>query len=154
MRYKYLAVVLLAATPALGQTTGVQQAATIQVQNAWARATTPAAQAGGVFLTITDRGAPDRMLSAATPVAATAELHETIDDHGVMKMRPVPALPLPTGTAVELKPGSYHIMLMGLKQQLKPGDSFPIVLNFEHAPPVTVSVTVGQAGAAGPTPHH
>ncbi len=146
MRHNLSAALLLAlaiAAPAAAQ------APEIQVEDAWARATAPSAQAGGVFLTLTDHGAGDRMVSASTPVAATAELHESVDDNGVMRMRSVPALPLPTGTAVQLKPGSYHIMLTGLKRQLKPGETFPISLTFEHAPPVTVTVTVQSAGASG-----
>jgi len=41
-------------------------------------------------------------------------------------MRPVAALPVQPGNPVTLAPGGYHIMLMGLKQQLKQGDSFPV----------------------------
>jgi copper(I)-binding protein len=73
-----------------------------------------------------------------------------VNDNGVMRMRPVPGLPLETGKPVVLKPGSYHVMLMGLKQQLKPGDSFPVTLTFEHAAPVTATVMVGTAGASEP----
>ena len=52
-------------------------------------------------------------------------------DGGVMKMGAVPSLELPAGQAVELKPGGYHVMLMGLKQQLKAGDSVPLTLTVE-----------------------
>jgi periplasmic copper chaperone A len=145
MRHIVLAASLLAAVPAIAQ-----PAPLVQVQDAWSRATAPSARTGGVFLSLTDTGAPDRLVSVATPVAGTAELHETVNEGGVMKMRPVSGLALAAGQKVELKPGGYHIMLMGLKQQLKPGDSFPVTLNFEKSPPVTVSVTVGRAGAAGP----
>ncbi|MCW3473635.1 copper chaperone PCu(A)C [Limobrevibacterium gyesilva] len=144
MRHIVLAATLLMAGPALAQ------ASTMQVQNAWARATAPSAKVGGVFLTLIDSGGPDRLVSVASPVAATAELHETVNDQGIMKMRAVPVLPLEAGKPVELKPGSYHIMLMDLKRQLKPGDSFPITLTFEKAAPVTATVTVGKAGASGP----
>jgi len=139
-----LAAAVLVAAPALAY------AQTVQVENAWARATAAGARSGGIFLTLTDTGAPDRLLGASTPVAATAELHETIDDNGVMRMRPVPALPLEAGKPVVLKPGSYHLMLIGLRQQLKPGDSFPVTLTFEKAAPVTATVTVATAGASGP----
>jgi copper(I)-binding protein len=52
-------------------------------------------------------------------------------DAGVMKMGAVPSLDLPPGQAVELKPGGYHVMLMGLKQQLKAGESVPLTLTVE-----------------------
>jgi copper(I)-binding protein len=142
MRRLIFAVSLLAGVPGLAVAQGVQ------VENAWARATAAGAMSGGIFLTVTDTGAPDRLVGASTPVAATAELHETVNDNGVMRMRPVAGLPLEAGKPVVLKPGSYHVMLMGLRQQLKPGDSFPVTLTFEHAPPVTATVTVGTAGAS------
>jgi hypothetical protein len=139
-----LAAALLVTTPALAQ------APSVQVDNAWARATTPHATSGGIFLTLTDHGAPDRLIGASTPAAATAQLHQTVDEQGVMKMNEAPSLDLPPGTPVELKPGGYHIMLTGLKRQLKPGETFPVTLTFAKAPPVTVTVTVGAAGASGP----
>jgi copper(I)-binding protein len=142
MRAIILAAALLVGAPALAQ------AQAMQVENAWARATAAGAMSGGIFLTLTDTGAPDRLLGASTPVAATAELHETVNDNGVMRMRPVPALPLETGRAVVLKPGGFHLMLMGLRRQLKPGDSFPVTLTFEKAGAVTATVTVAAAGAS------
>jgi copper(I)-binding protein len=99
---------------------------------------------------MTDTGAPDRLVGASTPVAAMAEVHETVNDNGVMRMRPVALLPLQPGKAVVLKPGGYHIMLMGLKQQLKDGDTFPVTLSFEKNGSVTATVHVGKAGAMGP----
>jgi copper(I)-binding protein len=144
MRHLVLAAALLVAVP------GLARAQTVQVENAWARATAAGAMSGGIFLTVTDTGAPDRLLGASTPVAATAQLHETVNDNGVMRMRPVAGLPLEAGKPVVLKPGGYHVMLMGLKQQLKPGDTFPVTLTFEKAAPVTATVTVGKAGASVP----
>jgi copper(I)-binding protein len=141
-----LAALLLAVTPALAQSPQ------ITVRDAWARATAPGAPTGAAFFTITATGAPDRLIGATTPVAATAEVHETISDNGVMKMRPVEGgLPLEAGKPATLKPGSYHLMLMGMKQQLKPGDRFPVTLRFARAPEQTVQVTVAPAGAAGPS---
>ena len=71
-----------------------------------------------------------------------------------MKMRPVAALPIEPGKPVMLAPGGYHIMLMGLKQALKQGDSFPVTLSFAKAGPLTASVTVEKAGAAMPGTDH
>jgi copper(I)-binding protein len=144
MRRFILSVALIVAAPALAS------AQPVQVDKAWARATAAGAMSGGIFLTVTDTGAPDRLVGASTPVAATAELHETVNDNGVMRMRPVAGLPLETGGTVVLKPGSYHVMLMGLRQQLKPGDSFPVTLMFEKAGAVTATVMVGTAGASEP----
>ena len=144
MQHIFLAAALLTATPA------EPQPQPIGVQNAWARATAAGAKAAVIFLTITGTGTPDRLVGAATPVAAVAEVHETINDNGVMRMRPIPALPLQPGQPVVLKPGGYHIMLMGLKQQLRDGETFPVTLNFEKAGSITTTVHVARAGAMGP----
>ena len=125
-------------------------AQTIAVDQPWARATSPSQSVGGAFLTITDNGADDALVSAASPIAASVELHETVNDNGVMKMKPIDSLKLTHGQSVVLQPGQYHLMVMGLKQQLKPGDSFPLTLNFAHAAPMTVNVVVQSAGAAAP----
>ena len=102
---------------------------------------------GVVYLTITDTGAKDTLTGISTPVADKAELHQSFDDHGVMKMRPVSTLQIEPGRPVTLAPGSYHIMLMGLKQNLSKGDSFPITLTFAKAGPVQAIATVAKAGA-------
>jgi len=80
-------------------------------------------------------------------VAGEAQLHTTITDNGVMKMRPVSAIDLKPGASVTLKPGGMHVMLMDLKQPLKNGDSFPIALTFEKAGKVNATVKVQKAGA-------
>jgi periplasmic copper chaperone A len=122
----------------------------IQVDHVWARAA-PAGHEGAVYLTITDGGAaPDTLTGVTTPVAAEAAVHQSIEDHGVMKMRPVGPLPIEPGRPVTLAPGGYHIMLSGLKQSLKQGDSFPITLSFAKAGPVTATATVAKAGAKTP----
>jgi copper(I)-binding protein len=121
--------------------------ASVQVSHAWARATAASAMTGGAFLTLTAQGHPDALVGASTPVAKTAELHETVNDKGVMKMLPVPKLALQPGTPVTFAPGGYHLMLMGLQHPLKRGESFPLTLRFEHAPPQTVSVTIEGPGA-------
>ena len=136
--------------------TGARAADTgaIAVENAWARPTIGAGTTSAAYFTMTDKGAPDRLVSAATPVAAGAELHETIDDKGVMKMRAVDGLALTPGKPTRLAPGGYHLMLVGLKQPLKAGESFPLTLRFEHAPEMMVNVAVqtgaGSQGSAMP----
>jgi copper(I)-binding protein len=125
----------------------------IQIDHVWSRAAMVGHE-GVVYLTITDTGPPDTMTGVTTPVAATAELHRSFNDNGVMKMRPVAALPIEPGKAVTLAPGGYHIMLMGLKQALKEGDSFPVTLNFTKAGQVTATATVQKAGATMPSMDH
>ena len=113
----------------------------------------PAGATGVVYLTVTNEGAPDALAGVATPVAASAGLHETIDDHGVMKMRPVASLVVTPHKPVTLTPGGYHIMLTGLKQPLVAGTSFPVTLTFAKAGRITVTALVQAVGAAMPPMH-
>ncbi len=122
----------------------------IQVDHVWSRAAM-AGREGVVYLTVTDTGTPDMLTGVTTPVAAEAALHQTIDDHGVMKMRPVGSLPIAPGKPMTLAPGGYHIMLMGLKQALNAGDSFPVTLTFAKAGQVTATAIVQKAGTPMPS---
>jgi copper(I)-binding protein len=116
---------LVAGTSALAQT--------VDVQDAWARASVPGQKATGAFMKIT-ASADTRLVSISTPVAAVAEVHEMKVDGGVMTMRAVTGgLALPAGKPVELKPGSYHLMLMDLKQPLQKDTAIPITLVFKDA---------------------
>ena len=129
----------------------VAQQASVSVSEVWARATPPGAKTGAAYLTVANQGAlPDRLVKASTPVASEAQLHTMIDDNGVMKMRPVAGIDVKAGGSVTLKPGGFHVMLMGLKQPLVEGESFPLTLTFEKAGAVATTVKVAKAGAASP----
>jgi copper(I)-binding protein len=129
--------------------TAAADAPGISVEHAWARPTPGAATAGAAYFTLTNNGPVDQLVGAGTPVAAAAGVHETTNDNGVMKMRPVAAVALDPGKPVTFKPGGYHVMLMGLKGALKAGGSFPLTLTFAHAQPVTVTVNVEAMGGTG-----
>lgn len=125
------------------------QPAQIEVKDAWARATAGNAENGAAYVTIESPTA-DRLLSLSSPVAKKSELHTMSMQGMVMKMRPLSELNIPAGRPVSLKPGGEHIMLLGLNQPLREGQSFPLTLNFEKAGPRAVNVNVEKAGATGP----
>jgi hypothetical protein len=129
-------------------TVAATDASNITLEHAWARPTAGAATNAAAYFTVTDKGSPDHLVGVSTPIAATADLHETIDDNGIMKMRSVSSIALEPGKPVIFKPGSYHVMLMGLKHPLKTGDTFPLTLTFEHAQPITIAAKVEAAGGA------
>jgi copper(I)-binding protein len=147
MMRRLLAATTLFATIAFG--VAAQTTPSISLGDAWARATTATTQAGAVYVTITDHGAPDRLIGASTPVAGKAELHETVRDGNVMKMRPVAGLAVSPKAPTSLSPMGYHIMLTELKQPLASGQTFPLTLTFEKAGAVQTTVTVKPAGASG-----
>ncbi len=117
----------------------------------WSRATPGQAPNGAVFMKIENQGqAEDKLISASSDAAAMVEIHEHVMENDVAKMRPVEFVPLPAPSITELKPGGYHIMLMGLKEPLVEYGTFHMTLNFEKAGSVDVEVQVEEAGAAEP----
>jgi len=126
----------------------------LKVGNPWARATPRGANVAAAYLTITNNGsASDRLLSGSTNVASRFEVHTMVIEDGVAKMRPVEGgLEIKARQTVELKPGSYHVMLTGLTQPLQEGQHVTGTLVFERAGKVDLKFTVlpiGQSPAAG-----
>lgn len=121
----------------------------IMISTPWARATPRGAEVGGAYMTIANKGATaDRLLGASSPVAARLEVHAMSMDQGVMKMRPVRGgLEIKPGTSVELKPSSFHLMLIGLKQPLQQGQHFKATLQFEKAGKIDIECVVEGMGA-------
>jgi copper(I)-binding protein len=111
---------------------GALQAQTVDVQEAWARATVQGQKASGAFMKITAKEGT-RLVGAISPVAGVVEVHEMKMEGDVMKMRAVAGLDLPAGQTVELKPGGYHVMLMDLKSALRPDQNIPVTLLFKNA---------------------
>ncbi len=108
------------------------QAQSIEVKDAWVRGTVPAQKVTGVFMEITGKSAV-RLVGAASPVASAVEIHNMTMTNGVMKMFPVDGIDVPAGKTIRLAPGGYHVMLFGLKQQMKAGERMPLQLTFELA---------------------
>ena len=118
----------------------------ITIGHPYARTTAAGQASGGGYLKLENKGADDKLLSASADVAASVELHSMRMEGDVMRMRQVDGIALPKGKTVELKPGGFHIMFMGLKAPLKSGDKFPLKLKFEKAGEVTVTVNVEAGG--------
>ena len=148
-----LLAALAVASLAVGCSSG---SASIMVAAPWARAASAMASSGGGYMKIENSGsAADALIGASSPAATTVEVHETVvmgspapdasGDGGMMGMQPIARLEIPAGGSVELKPGSYHIMLIGLKQDLKPGDKIEITLKFERVGEIKVTATVRES---------
>jgi len=120
------------------------------ISHPWTRATPGGAQVGGGYLTIENKGAlADKLLGGTSLIAAKVEVHEMAMKNNVMTMRPVAGgLTIPPGQTVQLAPGGYHIMMMGLKAPLKQGDQVPVTLEFERAGVVSVNFEVRGIGAS------
>ena len=126
------------------------------VDGAFARATVGKQANGAAYLQLSAKG-DDVLVSASAPVATKVEIHTMSMDGDVMKMRVLDKLEIKAGEKMSMQPGAgAHVMLMGLKQPLKAGDSFPLTLNFRKAGKVTVDVTVKDIAmpAKGGDMHH
>lgn len=130
----------------------------VKVEGAWARATVQGQQATGAFMKLTAAQAT-RLVGVSSPVAGVAEIHEMKMDGGIMKMRAITALDLPVNEPVELKPGSFHVMLMDLKAPLAKDASVALTLTFKDAKgvqsqqQVSVPVSTGMPMAPGAGMH-
>ena len=127
----------------------VIKAGSIEITNAWTRATLAGQPAGGGFMVIENKGTEaDRLKSATSPLTPMVQVHEMKMEGDVMKMSELKdGLEIPAGGKVELKPGSYHIMFMALTDGSKEGDAIKVKLVFEKAGEVDVEMPAAPADA-------
>ena len=144
---------LLAAAVGFGLSATAQaqsaKVGSVQIENAYTRATVPGQMAAGGFMKIENKGAADQLISASSPVSGEVQLHEMAMDGNVMKMRQVKDIAVPAGGSVELKPGGLHLMFMNIKAPLAAGETVPVKLKFAKAGEVEVKMPVNAMGAQG-----
>jgi periplasmic copper chaperone A len=104
----------------------------IVVRDAWVRATVPGQSVAGAYMELSSPLSA-ALIAADTPVAQKAELHTMAMEAGVMKMRPVAKIDLPARQTVSLKPGGLHVMLIGVKRELRAGERLPLTLTVQDA---------------------
>lgn len=116
---------------------------TMQIADAWSRVTPPGLSVGVAYLVIRNQtGQDDVLLSAATPRAASVELHATKMSNGTSSMERHASLPIAAGAEIKMQPGGLHFMLMGLNTPLVSGERVPLTLQFAKAGTVEVDVAV------------
>jgi periplasmic copper chaperone A len=125
------------------------KAGSLDISDPWSRATPKGSSVAAGYMTIKNNGStPDRLVSGSSDVASKFELHEMKMEGSVAKMRPVKGgLEIKPGETVELKPGSFHVMFVGLKKPLSAGDHFKATLVFEKAGSVSVDYDVRAMGS-------
>lgn len=133
-------------------------AADIQIDHPWARPTVTTRQPAAVFFTLNNQGGgADRLIEAKVDagIAGGAELHTTLNEDGVMRMRRLAdGLDVPAGEIVQVQPGGHHVMLFNLVKPLEEGFRFPLTLVFETAGEVQVEVAVETQPEHSPAMDH
>ena len=152
MRLKMLTWAFVTAVAFTAASAAAQDAG-LKVSEVWTRATARGAPNGAAYMTI-ESAKPDRLMAAASPAAERVELHTVVRDGDVMRMRQVESIELTPGAPTMLKPGGFHVMLLGLRQPLEEGGSVPLRLTFQSGAVVEVSAAIGKAGAASPAGGH
>jgi copper(I)-binding protein len=125
------------------------KAGSLDISDPWSRATPKGSSVAAGYMKIKNNGStPDRLIEGSSDVASKFEVHEMKMENGVAKMRPVKGgLEIKPGETVELKPGSFHVMFVGLKKPLSAGDHFKATLGFEKAGTVSVDYDVLAMGS-------
>ncbi len=120
----------------------------ITADHPWARATPAGLKIGAAYVTLINTGtSSDQLQGATTPVADKVQFHRATEENGVARMRELRTVEVAPGGKVTFSPGDLHMMLLGLKQPLKEGQSFPLTLDFEKAGKIEVTVSVANVGA-------
>lgn len=122
--------------------------AEVTVEKAWVRATPGSATVTAGYALIVNSGpVADQLVGVRCAAAEMTELHQSKDDGGMMRMQAVPVLEIPANGRVELRPGDYHLMIMGLAHALKVGDTLDLEFTFKSAGKQVVKAKVAPLAA-------
>jgi len=123
----------------------------IEVHEAWARPTAQGNTAAAYFSLHNHATNNDELIGAVSAIADAVEIHESKMVNDVMTMNMVSSIPLKAGDELTFEPGGLHVMLVGIKQELKFGDEFELVLKFKNHADIKVTVKVQENGGMGET---
>lgn len=115
----------------------------IEASNVWARTGMADGTSAVYLILVNGTTADDELLSASSDIAAAVEIHKSqLGPNGEMQMIPQESVPLAAGAKVVFKPGGLHVMLIGLKQELKVGDQFEVTLHFKNHADIILKVII------------
>ena len=132
---------------------GSAAAGPMTVTDAWIRATPPGVPTAAAYLTITNAGAADRLLGAATPAAQAVELHAHVEDGGLHRMERLAEVAVPAGAVVRLEPAGLHLMLVDIAAPLAAGMRVPLTLRFATVGEIELEIPVVDARTSSAAVH-
>jgi copper(I)-binding protein len=147
------ALIILTITFLTGLNTSAQvEAGKIVIKDAWVQEGPPSQKITAAFMLIENHNSAEiSLLSASTDAARVVELHKMELEDGMMSMRKVDSINVPAGGMIELKPGGYHLMLIGLNKALKEGEDVKVTLRFSNDIRKTITVPVKKRSEEGDT---
>ena len=147
------ALIILTITFLTGLNTSAQvEADKIVIRDAWIQEGPPSQKITAAFMLIENHNSEEiALLSASTDAARVVELHKMELEDGMMSMRKVDSINIPAGGMIELKPGGYHLMVIGLNKALKEGEDVKVTLRFSNDTRKTITVPVKKRSEEGDT---
>ena len=124
--------------------------AQVQVKDAWSRPTPPGAKLAAGYLTIANAGASDKLVAASSSMAKRVEMHITLRDGEILRMREVKELGVPQQSSLVLAPGGAHLMLIDIQRPFKAGEKVPVTLKFASGREVKIELAVRRATKPAP----
>jgi len=124
----------------------------ISIGHIWAHATPTGATTAAIYVPLLNNGKePDSLIGASSDLASKIEIHQDTNDNSIMKMQKLNSVILEPNKPVSLRPNGIHLMVFGLKQQLKEGGRFPLTLQFEKAGSIKVEAMIEAISAMSET---
>lgn len=149
-----LVLAFVACSPKPKAEKDMEQKTGVGITHVWIKATPAAQKNSAAFMMINNYGdAEEKLISAEFAQSDVVELHEMVYENDMMKMRKVENMVVPVKGMLELKPGGLHIMLIGLKQDLKAGEKYQLHLNFESGLKKTIEAEVKEYSHKGMSGH-
>jgi hypothetical protein len=127
----------------------------VDASDGWMRAMPPGQPTAAAYLTLKNTAdAPVRLVAGSSPLAGTVEIHRSVQQDGMWRMRRLPELLLPAGGSVTMAPGGVHLMLFGMERPLREGDTLPLVLKFDSGEALKLTIEVRGIGSGNEHRHH
>jgi copper(I)-binding protein len=134
--------------PAADSPTGTAPGEAVLVSDARVRPTRAGSANTAAYMTLRNANTTEvRLVGVRAADVEAVELHETVTDGSIARMRPVDGVVIPAESQIEFAPGGYHVMLIGVEGDLMPGQTVPLTLVFADGPPQTLEATVTDAVA-------
>jgi len=149
-------VLLLCSQPALAlQGAAGTASAALQVSDAWMRALPPGQPTAAAYLTLKNVSeSPILLVEISASVASRVEIHESVQEDGMWRMRAMPRMELAAGQSLSLEPGGIHLMMFGMQRSPQPGQQFQFEFTLASGETVSATANVRATGASSAHRHH